>query len=111
MKFDVNVGFVEIEYGVRMVGDCIIENGEVTVGVTLIVGMTRIGFDPPEAAAAAAALLFLRPDAPAADDEADEEPAAVEVVVVDVVLVVDAAADDDPALAELLEAAPAPYPP
>lgn len=52
----------------RIVGDCIIEKGDWTVGVTLMVGITRTGAGlPAEAAAAAApALRFLRPAAPAA---------------------------------------------
>lgn len=111
MKFDVIVGFVEIEYGVRMVGDCIIENGDVTVGVTLIVGITRNGFGALAlAAAAAAALLFLLP---AAADEADDPPAADEAAVwVVVVLVTLVVADDAaaPEAAELLDAAAPPYP-
>lgn len=66
MKFDVITGLVEIEYGVRIVGDCIIENGDATLGVTLIVGiiLTGAGFAPD--AAAAAADRFLRPAADAA---------------------------------------------
>lgn len=50
----------------RIVGDCIIENGEVTVGVTLMVGITRTGAGLLDEAAAAAALRFLRPEAEAA---------------------------------------------
>lgn len=79
MRFDVMMGFVEIEYGVRMVGDCIIDQGVLMVGVTLIIGMGRAGRDPLEAAAAAApALRFRRPswfvDAAAADEPAPERP-------------------------------------
>lgn len=50
-----------------MVGDCIIEKGLVTVGVTLIVGitLTGLGAAAEAAAAAAAALLFLLPAAEA----------------------------------------------
>lgn len=50
-------------------GDCIIENGEVTVGVTLMVGITRTGaglLADAAAAAAPAPRLLLRPAAPAA---------------------------------------------
>lgn len=67
MMFEVRVGFVETEYGVRMVGACIIENGDVMVGVTLIVGtnFTLAGFeddaDAEAAAAPAPAPRFLRP--------------------------------------------------
>lgn len=65
MMFEVRVGFVETEYGVRMVGACIIENGDVMVGVTLIVGtnFTLAGFedDADAEAAAAPAPRFLRP--------------------------------------------------
>lgn len=75
MKFEVRVGFVEIEYGVKMVGDCMIENGDETLGEMLIVGMTRTGREPPEAAAAAAApaLRFLLP-ADAAEAAAELPP-------------------------------------
>lgn len=62
MKLDDITGFVEIEYGVRMVGDCIIDHGVVIVGVTLIVGITLAGLAGALAdAAAAAALRFRRP--------------------------------------------------
>ena len=56
-----------------MVGDCIMANGDVMVGVTLMVGITRIGagLEPPAAAAAAAALRFLRPEAAEAADADD----------------------------------------
>lgn len=61
IKLDDITGLVEIEYGVRMVGDCIIDHGELMVGVTLIVGITRAGLAPPaEAEAAAAPALLLR---------------------------------------------------
>lgn len=54
-------------------GDCIIENGEVTVGVTLIEGITRTGagLGALAAAAAAAALRFLRPAAALAAADLD----------------------------------------
>ena len=66
------LGFVEIEYGVRMVGDCIRENGEERVGVTLIAGITRAfgGLAEADEAAAAAApddgLRFFLPSNPLA---------------------------------------------
>lgn len=48
-----------------MVGDCIIDQGELTVGVTLMVGITRAGRAADDEAAAAAAaeeaLLLRRP--------------------------------------------------
>lgn len=46
-----------------MVGDCIMENGELIAGATLIVGTICMaaGLAPPDAAAAAAVLRFLRP--------------------------------------------------
>lgn len=53
-------GLVEIEYGVRMVGDCIIDHGELIVGVTLIDGITLTGRAALEAAAAAEEALRLR---------------------------------------------------
>lgn len=40
MKLDDITGLVEIEYGVNMVGDCIMDQGELKVGATLIVGIT-----------------------------------------------------------------------
>lgn len=60
IKLDDITGFVEMEYGVKMVGDCIMDQGELMVGVTLMVGMTRGGVEEPAAAAAAAELLRLR---------------------------------------------------
>lgn len=56
---EVKMGFVEIEYGVRMVGDCMMEKGVVMDGVTLKAGTHRIDFGP-EDAEAATALRFLR---------------------------------------------------
>lgn len=63
MIFEVRTGFVEIEYGVSIVGACIIEKGDVKVGETLIVGMNLAlaGLELADAAAAAApAARFLR---------------------------------------------------
>lgn len=61
MKLDDITGLVDIEYGVNMVGDCIMDQGELMVGVTLIVGITRTGAGAAAAdAAAAAAALRLR---------------------------------------------------
>lgn len=74
MKFDVKVGFVEIEYGVKIVGDCIIENGDEILGETLMVGITLTGLEPLDAAAAAAALRFLRRPADEAEAAAAEPP-------------------------------------
>lgn len=62
---EVKMGFVEIEYGVRMVGDCMMEKGVVIDGVTLKPGTHRIDFVPDDVEAATA-LRFLRPPAIAA---------------------------------------------
>lgn len=73
------IGFVEMEYGVSMVGDCIIDHGVLIVGVTLMVGIGRDGFDPLEADAAAPELRFLRPtdvdELEAADEDCCTGPA------------------------------------
>lgn len=62
MKFEVKTGFVDIEYGVSIVGDCMIEYGELTLGDTLMVGitLTGAGLGPDEAEAAAAPAERLR---------------------------------------------------
>ena len=54
-------------------GDCIIDQGVLIEGVTLILGITRAGLEALEAAAAAAApeLRFLRPAAELEAADAD----------------------------------------
>lgn len=59
-RLEVIDGLVDIEYGVRIVGACIIENGDVIDGDMLIDGMWRILAAVAADAAAAAPALRLR---------------------------------------------------
>lgn len=61
IMFEDMTGFVEMLYGVRMVGDCIMDQGELMLGVTLIVGTNFTAGLAAEAAADAPALRFRRP--------------------------------------------------
>lgn len=113
IRLPLRIGFVEIEYGVRIVDDCMIAMGDEIEGLTLMLGMNlrAAGLAADAAAAAAAALRLLRRRRPSAEppaaaaEDAELESDELAACLVTTFVVVETTFDSLLAAAE--EAAPA----